>query len=89
MSKISANKNFISEVNRIARITNQPQITVYNQTRKDIIMKARSHKTFNTVGAIPSPCQDIPVIGRNPVNTSTYKCKRATRQCVRKRIRLE
>ena len=66
VTKISANKNCITEVNRIARLTNQPQITVYNQTRKDIIINAKARKTFSTVGAIPSPSQVVPARSKKP-----------------------
>ena len=79
VTKISANKDCITELNRIARITNQPQITVYNQTRKDIITNAKARKTFSTVGAIPSPIQVVPARRKKPENVRQYKRKRTTR----------
>ena len=86
VTKISANKNCITEVNRIARLTNQPQITVYNQTRKDIIINAKARKTFSTVGAIPSPIQVVPARSQKPVNMRIYKRRRTTRQNENKRL---
>ena len=79
VTKISANKDCITELNRIARLTNQPQITVYNQTRKDIITNAKARKTFSTVGAIPSPIQVVPARRKKPENVRQYKRKRTTR----------
>ena len=87
VTKISANKNCITEVNRIARLTNQPQITVYNMTRKDIITNAKARKTFSTVGEIPSPVQVVPARRQKPVNIRAYKRKRTTRQNENKTIR--
>ena len=68
------------------QLTNQPQITVYNQTRKDIIINAKARKTFSTVSAIPSPNQVVPARSQKPVNMRIYKRRRTTRQNENKRL---